>query len=196
MDSKIILAILVVALIGVVAATYHTETNDAINSLANVATENSPEESTTDILEAESSSVSDNAVTTDEDTVKPEKSTTTTSKNKKQVASSSASSTKSNNQVSTSKKTKPSNSSNVQSYISKSKAESIAKSKVSSQYPGATTSAKLNGKYYLVTLKNNGKVIGELEIDAISGKVTGGAMVDEVPDPDEYYKSLGQLDEG
>ena len=193
MDSKIILAILVVALIGIVAATYHTETNDAINSLANVATEPATTESSNDIEDASSTSDSDSdsSIKIDEDTVKPDKTASTTSKTKKQVKSASTS-TKSNSQVSTSQKTQKSTN-NVQSKISKSKAESIAKSQIASQYPSATANAVLKGNYYLVTIKNNGQIIGEYEINAITGKVTGGAMVNEVPDPDEYYQTIGQL---
>ncbi|RAP53316.1 MAG: hypothetical protein BZ138_01285 [Methanosphaera sp. rholeuAM270] len=90
MDSKIILTILVVALIGIVAATYNTQTNDVMNSLANVATEDSNlAESVTDIAEKNLGENSANSVQVDEGIVQPDSSV--------------------NNKVSTTKKSSTSN---------------------------------------------------------------------------------------
>lgn len=73
MDSKIILAVLIVALIGIVAATYQSETNDIMNSLANVATEDSDvAESVTDLAEASGEGA--NSVQVDESIVQPDSS--------------------------------------------------------------------------------------------------------------------------
>jgi hypothetical protein len=52
LDSKIILAILIVALIGVVAATYNNEATEAIQTLTSVATEEDSQDGATDILDS------------------------------------------------------------------------------------------------------------------------------------------------
>lgn len=73
MDSKIILAVLIVALIGIVAATYHNQTSDVMNSLANVATEDSDAvKSVTDLAEA--SSAGSGSMKVDESIVQPDSS--------------------------------------------------------------------------------------------------------------------------
>ncbi len=83
MDSKIILAILIVALIGVVAATYNNEATDAIQTLTSVATEEDSQDSATDILESDVGSTPQDSLTIDEDVVKPDNSAAKKSTNKK-----------------------------------------------------------------------------------------------------------------
>ncbi|HIH35886.1 MAG TPA: hypothetical protein HA255_05485, partial [Methanosphaera sp.] len=70
MDSKIILAILIVALIGIVAATYQDQTGSVLETLSNVAVEDNNPEGATDILESNVGSGSDGSVKVEEDVVK------------------------------------------------------------------------------------------------------------------------------
>lgn len=58
--------------------------------------------------------------------------------------------------------------------ISASAAKSAAKSAIAE--PGATVgTATLQGSYYIVTVVKNGAAIGEIEVNAKTGKVTGGS---------------------
>lgn len=72
MDSKIILAILIVALIGIVAATYQNETSDAINALTSVATEEGVTDSVDTLDDISTDSDSANSIKVDEDIVRPD----------------------------------------------------------------------------------------------------------------------------
>ena len=60
------------------------------------------------------------------------------------------------------------------SVISANAAKSAAKSAIAE--PGATVgTATLHGSYYIVTVVKNGAAIGEIEVNARTGRVTGGS---------------------
>jgi uncharacterized membrane protein YkoI len=193
-DSKIILAILIVALIGVVAATYNGQTNDAINTLSSVATEDTPTESVTDSVETADGSTSDSSLTIDESTVKPDSKTSTkktTSKKTTDKKTSTKTQTTTNKKISNptntqnSARNKPvsieTNNTQQKLNISLEEAKSIALSQLPEKFKGATVSQpKLTGQYYEVSFTKNNQIIGYYEIDANTGKITGGAFVDEV----------------
>lgn len=210
MDSKIILAILIVALIGIVAATYQTETDDVISTLSNVATEDSDiVESVTDIAQTSAEQV--NSVEVDENVVQPDSNvntkietkqkesdnninkvpaTQTNSKTKKQVQTSTNTNTqqKTNNNA----HTNTTNSNNISSAptttkISQTEAISIAKNNLKdwpSNYQKVSETT-INGKpYYIVNMYQDGEIIASFEIDANNGKITGGGVKGEAPEVD------------
>lgn len=201
MDSKIILAILIVALIGVVAATYHNETQEAMNTLTSVATENSPEDSVTDAVDLESASASKSSVQS-QDTVKTDTGTAKATANKQQTDRSSGSSSK--NKVSTNSKPKTTTATNngntansnkkpassasspsSQYKVSKAQAISTAVSALPSNLKSSTykvTNPTKSYPCYIISFYKKGKNVGFYEVDANSNKVTGGAFEGEVPD--------------
>ena len=199
MDSKIILAILIVALIGIVAATYQSETNDIMNTLTSVDTEDNPSDSIADIDEAGVGNTnSQNNLKIDEDVVKPDTTVVSTNPTKnQQINSRSSASTgssdnsqASNNQQNTNPQSDNSNT-NTQdnNQISQEKAIDIASKNLPSQFSNAqVATTTLNNDYYTVSFKENGEIIGEYEISAKTGKITGGAFKNEVPNPSEVVQ--------
>ncbi len=205
MDSKIILAILIVALIGIVAATYHGETGNLMNSLSNVATEDSSGQSVTDIAKATGDSA--NSVKVDESIVQPDSSVNSkvapsksSNNNQRTSQSNSGSSsnggTSSNNggsssnqntgQANTPTNTNNQNSnSNQSSGISEAEAMSIAKNslppEVTSDYQTVSEKTSNGEKYYEVKMYKNGEMIAYSDIDP-NGKITGGAIKGEAPE--------------
>ncbi len=191
MDSKIILAILIVALIGIVAATYQNETSDAIETLSNVATEDEVSDSVTDILDngvdANSESLS-NII--EEDVVKPDNGISTKSNNKNQINTVKQNKISNNNQktpnnvVNKNQTIINNNTTNPSVKISAVEAKKIATDNLPEEYSKAVASTPtLNNKYYEVNFYLDEEVIGYYEIDANTGKITGGAFKGEVPEP-------------
>lgn len=212
MDSKIILAILIVALIGIVAATYNNETGNVMNSLANVATEDSASsESVSDAVDANSAQNGEKSIQVDEQIVQPDSSvnskvvstqqssnnnnnpqttpsTSDSSSNPKPTQTSNPTAIQSTNSTSQSSDTAthPANSSSSETKISKSEAMSIAKNNLdnglSSNYQKVTETT-IDGKpYYEVNLYQDGEIIAYAEIDATNGRITGGATKGEAPE--------------
>ncbi len=97
MDSKIILAILIVALIGIVAATYQNETSNVIDTLSNVAVEEENPEGATDILDSNIGSDSDDSVKIDEDVVKSDNTAPKKAANKKTTTNTNSANNNNNN---------------------------------------------------------------------------------------------------
>ena len=203
MDSKIILAILIVALIGVVAATYNNEATDAIQTLTSVATEEDSPDGATDILDSNLGENSENSLKIDEDVVKPDNDATkkangkqvqNTNSKKPYSNSNGGSSTQNTNKPTSTANTTVTQSTNTNSgnqtinttnhKISSNRAKEIATNKLPSEYSKAVASnPTINGKYYDVTFYMDGKAVGYYEIDADTGAITGGAFKNEVPDP-------------
>lgn len=203
MDSKIILAILIVALIGVVAATYNNEATDAIQTLTSVATEEDSPDGATDILDSNLGENSENSLKIDEDVVKPdndatkkvnEKQVQNTNSKKPSSNSNGGSSTQNTNKPTSTANTTVTPSTNTNSgnqtinttnhKISSNRAKEIATNNLPSEYSKAVASnPTINDKYYDVTFYMDGKAVGYYEIDADTGAITGGAFKNEVPDP-------------
>lgn len=203
MDSKIILAILIVALIGVVAATYNNEATDAIQTLTSVATEEDSPDGATDILDSNLGENSENSLKIDEDVVKPdndatkkvnEKQVQNTNSKKPSSNSNGGSSTQNTNKPTSTANTTVTPSTNTNSgnqtinttnhKISSNRAKEIATNNLPSEYSKSVASnPTINGKYYDVTFYMDGKAVGYYEIDADTGAITGGAFKNEVPDP-------------
>ncbi len=206
MDSKIILAILIVALIGIVAATYQDQTGSVLETLSNVAVEDNNPEGATDILESNVGSGSDGSVKVEEDVVKSDN--TATNKANKNTNTKPASNTakptnnnnnptntnntpinnnnNSNNTVKPTNNTTPSsNQTNTTTYkITPTQAKQIATENLPQSLSKAVASnPKLYGSSYEVTFYMNGKSVGYYEIDANTGRITGGAFEGEVPNP-------------
>ncbi len=229
MDSKIILAILIVALIGIVAATYQDQTGSVLETLSNVAVEDNNPEGATDILESNVGSGSDGSVKVEEDVVKSDN--TATNKANKNTNTKPASNTakptnnnnnptntnnnnnptntnntpinnnnnptntnntpinnnnNSNNTVKpTNNTTSSSNQTNTTTYkITPTQAKQIATENLPQSLSKAVASnPKLYGSSYEVTFYMNGKSVGYYEIDANTGRITGGAFEGEVPNP-------------
>lgn len=199
MDSKIILAILIVALIGIVAATYQHETSDVINTLTSVDTEDSASDNIADQdSDGVESGNSQNNLRIDEDVVKPDTNVVATgSANNQQKANtrSSASANTNNNQASNNQQNtnQAQDGSNTNSQgnnqISQEKAIDIALKNLPSQFSNAQVDkATRYNDVYLVSFKENGEIIGEYEISASNGKVTGGAFKNEVPNPSDVVQ--------
>lgn len=203
MDSKIILAILIVALIGIVAATYNNEATDAIETLTSVATEDDSQDSATDILDSNIGSNSENSLKIDEDVVKPDNPTNIVTNNKNNKASTTktvqtssnsnggtsnqkTNNPTANNSINTNVNTNSSNNQDINSTtvkISSARAKEIATNNLPENFKNAIASTpKLYDKYYEVTFFMDGKAIGYYEIDADTGVITGGAFEGEVPD--------------
>lgn len=203
MDSKIILAILIVALIGVVAATYNNEATDAIQTLTSVATEEDSPDGATDILDSNLGENSENSLKIDEEVVKPdndatkkvnEKQVQNTNSKKPSSNSNGGSSTQNTNKPTSTANTTVTPSTNTNSgnqtinttnhKISSNRAKEIATNNLPSEYSKAVASnPTINDKYYDVTFYMDGKAVGYYEIDADTGAITGGAFKNEVPDP-------------
>lgn len=203
MDSKIILAILIVALIGVVAATYNNEATDAIQTLTSVATEEDSPDGATDILDSNLGENSENSLKIDEDVVKPDNDATkkvngkqvqNTNSKKPSSNSNDGSSTQNTNKPTSTANTTVTPSTNTNSgnqtinttnhKISSNRAKEIATNNLPSEYSKFVASnPTINGKYYDVTFYMDGKAVGYYEIDADTGAITGGAFKNEVPDP-------------
>lgn len=203
MDSKIILAILIVALIGVVAATYNNEATDAIQTLTSVATEEDSPDGATDILDSNLGENSENSLKIDEDVVKPDNDATkkvngkqvqNTNSKKPSSNSNGGSSTQNTNKPTSTANTTVTPSTNTNSgnqtinttnhKISSNRAKEIATNNLPSEYSKSVASnPTINGKYYDVTFYMDGKAVGYYEIDADTGAITGGAFKNEVPDP-------------
>ena len=215
MDSKIILAILIVALIGIVAATYQDQTGSVLETLSNVAVEDNNPEGATDILESNVGSGSDGSVKVEEDVVKSDN--TAANKANKNTNTKPASNTakptnnnnnptntnnnnnptntnntpinnnnNSNNTVKpTNNTTSSSNQTNTTTYkITPTQAKQIATENLPQSLSKAVASnPKLYGSSYEVTFYMNGKSVGYYEIDANTGRITGGAFEGEVPNP-------------
>ena len=230
MDSKIILAILIVALIGIVAATYQDQTSSVLETLSNVAVEDNNPEGATDILESNVGSGSDGSVKVEEDVVKSDN--TAANKANKNTNTKPASNTakptnnnnnptntnnnnnnptntnntpinnnnnptntnntpinnnnNSNNTVKPTNNTTPSsNQTNTTTYkITPTQAKQIATENLPQSLSKAVASnPKLYGSSYEVTFYMNGKSVGYYEIDANTGRITGGAFEGEVPNP-------------
>jgi len=194
LDSKIILAILIVALIGVVAATYNNEATEAIQTLTSVATEEDSQDGATDILDSNIGSNSQDSLKIDEDVVKPDTST-------KQATNNKASTNQANNINSNQNTNKPAtttnntakpntdNNSNNQQVdtttpkISSTEAKNIATNNLPNEFSKAVASTpKLYDDSYEVTFYENGEAVGYYEINANSGAITGGAFKGEVPE--------------
>lgn len=195
MDSKILLAILIVALIGIVAATYNNEATDAIQTLTSVATEEDSQDSATDILDSDISSPSQDSSKIDEDVVKPDNGDTKKGTDNKV---SNAKTPSNSNNGNSNQNTKPTNTTNTLNpntnnsnnqqtnpnvKISSTRAKEIATNNLPKNYTNAVASTpKLYDRYYEVTFFADGKAIGYYEIDAYTGAITGGAFENEVPD--------------
>lgn len=210
MDSKIILAILIVALIGIVAATYQTETSNVIESLSNVAVEEESPEGATDILDSNIGSNSEGSIKIDEDVVKSDNTVPKKAVNKKTTANQKTNTnsnsgrsnvnpsgngnntaspannnpSNSNNSINLGNSSSSTNQSNTTTYkISSAQAKSIATQNLPGEYSKAVASTpKLYNGYYEVTFYLEGEAIGYYEIDANTGAISGGAFKGEVPD--------------
>lgn len=205
MDSKIILAILIVALIGVVAATYNNEATDAIQTLTSVATEDESQDSATDILDNNIGENSENSIKIDEDVVKSDNTATKkATENKAKNTNSPKTTSNPNNGNGNQNSNKPTNSANstvtpstninsdnqrinTTTYkISSNRAKEIATNNLPSEFSKAVASnPTMNGGYYDVTFYMNGEAVGYYEIDANTGVITGGAFKNEVPEPSD-----------
>lgn len=191
MDNKIILAILIVALIGIVAATYQSETKDVVNTLTSVATEDTPTDSATDQLDISSEGNSPASIKIDEDVVKTDTSASTPRQNIHRQSSSSSnvrsSSSSSSSQSNSGNNNQGTNTNQNSAKISTAQAVTTAVSALPSQYQDATyttSQTTYDGKlYYIITFFKNGKNIGYYEIDGTTNTITGGAFAGEVPDP-------------
>lgn len=211
MDSKIILAILIVALIGIVAATYQDQTGSVLETLSNVAVEDNNPEGATDILESKVGNGSDGSVKVEEDVVKSDntaankaKNTNTNKNTNTKPASNTAKPTNNNNNPTntnntpinnnnnsnntvkpTNNTTPSSNQTNTTTYkITPTQAKQIATENLPQSLSKAVASnPKLYGSSYEVTFYMNGKSVGYYEIDANTGRITGGAFEGEVPNP-------------
>ncbi len=199
MDSKIILAIFIVALIGIVAATYQNETNDVIDTLSNVATEDSGVTTDVETPTGDSISINDNSGVIDESTVKLDTSTSsvttqkqsTNSKPRTNTASSGSNKISSGQSTTTTNNTttnnnKPTNNPLVNK-ISQSTAVNTGRAQLPAEYKDATYSITEtsidNNPYYYVNFYKNGEMVAYYEINANSGRVSGGAIVNETPTP-------------
>lgn len=193
MDRKIILAVAIVALIGVVAATYHVTTNGGIESLASVETEDIPasdavdvDDSGSGVNDASSGDGSSGSGSDSKDTSNDHSSgskASADSKNSGASSSGSSSSVKKNNGGSAS-------SSGI------SQASAIAIANTWAKKNNVKGSAHIYGtfiangvKYYQISFTNNGKVIGEVEVNSKTGSVSGGKFNDVKPPATNTHKT-------
>lgn len=226
MNAKMILAILIVALIGVVAASYHDEVVDGMNMFKQL-----DDDSNTYVTDEVAAS--ENQISIDESQATPQTSSASqsriehvlTTNSIKQSPTVSVSSgpnnfydaATNNNKVNSQNKTNPDTNhknSNItnntpsndqnrsddknntpSTTISVAQASSIAQSwaknqgftGVTTQYVSTDKSAD-GGTLYTFNIKKGGKIVGTVEIDAKTSKVTGGAILNEAPDVDEKEK--------
>ena len=210
MDKKIIIAIVIVALIGIVAATYNAtdDENSVFNPLSGVLTD---EQTVTDLAAIEANGAgsptqedtsntginSKNNVDSKNNANRASGTTTQSSNNNNQNNANNATITSNgNNNQQQSNPQKPGTntptnktpSSNKTSIISSAQASVIAKNAaIADGLTSVTTSLSeeitANGiKYYLINVYSNGKFIGYYEISSKTGEITGGAFEGEAPD--------------
>ncbi len=197
MDKKIIIAIVIVALIGIVAATYNAtdDENSVFNPLSGVLTD---EQTVTDLAAIEANGAgsptqednsntginSKNNVDSKNNANGASGTTTQSSNNNQNNANNATITSNGNNNQQQSNPQKPGTntptnktpSSNRTSLISSAQASVIAKN-------AAITEITANGiKYYLINVYSNGKFIGYYEISSKTGEITGGAFEGEAPD--------------
>ncbi|WP_455644649.1 hypothetical protein [Methanosphaera sp.] len=199
MDKKIILVILIVALIGIVAATYNINTDTIANQLASVGIEDSADsdtDSATDLLAVSGDSVntptsSDSSSSTTGSSNNNNANSGTSNSNSGTSNSNSGTSSSNSNAQTTTSQTNNITSQNKTTKYTISQATVIANNWMASQSEHTTAKASYhstftsdNGDvYYVFIFRENGKVVGEIEMNAQTGSVTGGAFEGEVNPP-------------
>lgn len=219
-DKKIILAIVIVALIGVVAATYQItdDNSNILNPLASVETEE--DSAVTDLASVSgdsananpagsdsgsdnggsvSSQASGNALGHGDDSIATGDGNSSSKKSVNTVATTKTSSkNKTNSTVKPTQKTNRTPDDQTTT-ISRSRARSIALSAVRSNgIYGATAqvisvSGSGSSLTYTVAVYKDGSTIGEYYINRY-GTITGGAVKYEAPDPDDYESDIDEDD--
>jgi len=194
LDRKIILAVAIVALIGVVAATYHVTTNGGIESLASVETEDIPASDAVavddsgsganDVSSGSDSSGSSGSSKDSSGSASSGSKASSDSKNGGSSSSASSSSVKKNN----------GGGSSASSGMSQGSAIAIANSWARSNNVKGTAHVYgtfiANGvKYYQISFTSNGKVIGEVEVNSKTGSVSGGKFNDVKPPATNTHKT-------
>lgn len=207
-DKKITIAIVIVALIGIVAATYNAtdDENSVFNPLSGVLTD---EQTVTDLAAIEANGAgsptqednsntginSKNNVDSKNNANGASGTTTQSSNNNQNNANNATITSNGNNNQQQSNPQKPRTntptnktpSSNNTSLISSAQASVIAKNAaIADGLTSVTTSLSeeitANGiKYYLINVYSNGKFIGYYEISSKTGEITGGAFEGEAP---------------
>ena len=204
MDSKIIFTIIIVAVIGVVAATYQTDTGSLMNTLTSVGTEDTP--SISDEVQSPNTgaspggaAVEENIVTSSSPNGNNPTSHTPRHSNGHVSSDSVVTSTgggSSQRGSSSSQNSGQSSGNNANGQIpvtfnpkiSSTEALAIAQQALPANLKNAQSQIFLtedvNGvPYYYVSATESGEVIAEYEINGNTGAVTGGAVKEEAPTP-------------
>ncbi|OED29521.1 hypothetical protein [Methanosphaera sp. WGK6] len=188
MDKKIILVVLIVALIGIVAATYNINTDTLANQLASVGIEDGATESATDLV-AESGDSASTPTSSDSSSATTGSSNNDNSNSGNSNSNSNAQTTTSptNKITSQNKTTNNPISQNKTTKYTISQATVLANNWMTSQSSHTTAKASYRStftssgdEYYVFIFRENGKVVGEIEMNAQTGSVTGGAFEGEV----------------
>ena len=175
MNTKLILAIAIVAVVGVVAATYQiNNTNDLTNSYTDVEPELQVEAASSDDV-ASISGDSANVVTSSKNKETTKKSSS--KKNSKKAKSSSSGTSPRGGSSSGTSGPNAGSQSTIDSY-SVARSTGIQMGATSTRYLSSFT---VDGVVYNVYGQyKNGQLIGETEINTKTGQVTGGAWIGEV----------------
>lgn len=204
MDSKIILTIIIVAVIGVVAATYQTDTGSLMNTLTSVGTEDTP--SISDEVQSPNTGASQSGVAVEENIVtssSPNGNNPTSHTPRRSnghvssdsvVTSTGGSPSQSGGSSGQSNGQNSGNNANGQipvtfnPKISSTQALAIAQQALPPNLRNAQSQIFLtedvNGvPYYYISATESGEVIAEYEINGNTGAVTGGAVKGETPTP-------------
>lgn len=185
MNTKLILAIAIVALVGVVAATYQiNNTNDLTNSYTDVEPELQVEAGASDSVDSVIGADSANSASSNKNSQTTKKSTyKSTSKKNNKVSSTRNGGSSGGSSTGTSSSSSGSSGQNASSQATID-AYSVARS--AGIQMGATStrfisSFTIDGVVYNVYGQyKNGQVIGETEVNTKTGQITGGACFDEV----------------
>ena len=192
MDKKVVLAILIVALIGVVAATYNI--NDAgklFNPLASV---------NDGLLSSGEEGVANDTVATSGNSQNPSSNSSSaqavsTSSNPNSQSQPTTVNTNNQNNANKPVINNANNSTPNNKLISKAKAKQIAENSLrGGDYDGATavyhsTIGSGDNICYLYVIVYHGETVCEYEINAYTGVISGGAFANEVQPPEETNNS-------
>ena len=197
-DKKIIIAIVIVALIGIVAATYNAtdDENSVFNPLSGVLTD---EQTVTDLAAIEANGAGSPTQEDNSNTGINSKNNVDSKNNANGASGTTTQSSNNNNQNNANNATITSNGNNNQQQSNPqkpgtntptNKTPSSNRTKNAAIADGLTSvtttlseEITANGiKYYLINVYSNGKFIGYYEISSKTGEITGGAFEGEAPD--------------
>lgn len=198
LDKKVVLAILIVALIGVVAATYNI--NDAGKLFNPLASVNDGSTNTIDLLSSGEEGVANDTVATSGNSQSPSSNSSSaqavsTSSNPNSQSQPTTVNTNNQNNANKPVINNANNSTPNNKLISKAKGKQIAENSLrGGDYDGATavyhsTIGSGDNICYVYVIIYHGETVGEYEINAYTGVISGGAFANEVQPPEETNNS-------